>query len=140
MKQKILWVGMIVISGGFLWGVVYFSNLYLEQKSGRGEHESKTVSCRGIKGDGYIVTIANDRATPLTTDARLCDTLTIINKDAGTRLIAFGVHDKHVTYAGVEEKLLKYNQSFTVTLRQSGKFIFHDHDNDTVRGNFTVRE
>ncbi len=86
-----------------------------------------------------MVTIYNNRVTPLTTTAKLCDTITIINKDPATRLIAFGVHDKHESYDGIEEKLLKSNKSFTFTLDETGKFLFHDHDDDSVRGTFIVR-
>lgn len=139
MKQKLGWVSIVIASGLFLWGVVYFSNLYLAQKSGHSIHESKTVSCKNTQGTAYVATIFNDRITPLNTDAQLCDTLTIINNDANPRLIAFGVHDQHTPYDGVEEKILKKDESIKITLNQQGKFLFHDHDDDSVRGTFTVR-
>ena len=90
------------------------------------------------KGTAHSVTIENNTISPQHTDAVLCDTLTILSKDNRIRLMAFGVHDDHQPYDGVGEKTLEKNQSFTVTLNQSGTFTFHDHLDDSVIGTFTV--
>lgn len=91
------------------------------------------------KGQSRLVIIKEGLAVPASTNARLCDTLTIKNTDAQIRLMAFGVHDNHQPYDGVTEKVLDENQSFTVTLNQPGSFKFHDHLDDSAQGMFTVR-
>lgn len=68
----------------------------------------------------------------------MCDTLTFTNKDAIAREIAFGPHEHHVPYDGVAERVLNKNQSFTVTLNQTGNFRWHDHLHDEVEGTFAV--
>lgn len=89
-------------------------------------------------GATHTVTIKKDKATPAETEAARCDTLIITNEDAVTRIIAFGDHDKHVVYDGVEKKELARGDSVRVTLDQAGRFHFHDHLQDEVEGYFTV--
>lgn len=98
-----------------------------------------TVSCNSRAAKQHTVTIERNVVAPTRTDAALCGRLTIINRDDRSRLIAFGVHDSHKPYDGVEERVLSKNQQVTVTLNQSGDFIFHDHFDDAVQGTFTVR-
>lgn len=86
----------------------------------------------------HIVTIENNVMSQDHVAALRCDTLTIKNLDADTRLMAFGVHEKHVTYDGISEQEIGQNQSFTVTLIQKGDFKVHDHHNDDVKTTFTV--
>lgn len=139
MKQVATWLGILGGSTLFLWGVVYFSNSYLSAKKNAAHADAQIMrKCSGGNGQGYIATIKDERVAPLRTEAKICDQLTIVNKDNHTRLIAFGQHDHHIAYDGTEEKLLAQNQSFTITLNQTGEYIFHDHDDDTVRGTFVV--
>jgi hypothetical protein len=72
------------------------------------------------------------------TTAKLCDRLTITNQDPVNRLMAFGIHDRHITYDGITTQQLRSNQSFSVTLVQPGNYIFHDHLDDDVEASFTV--
>lgn len=76
---------------------------------------------------------------PHQTTAHLCDKLTITNLDASERLIAFGLHENHQPYGGIEERLVAKGQSLTVTLDKTGNFRFHDHLHDEVQGTFSVR-
>lgn len=121
-------VAIVVIAGL----VSHFASSYLSQADA-----ARNPSCSGTHAD-HKVTIKNDVASPGYIDAPQCDTLTIVNADQEDRLIAFGLHEKHEPYDGVTEKLLKQNQSLTVTLRQAGNFRFHDHIHDEVGGTFTV--
>jgi hypothetical protein len=89
-------------------------------------------------GTLHVVTIRNNAVIPEHTSAKLCDRLIIKNLDKNSRLIAFGLHEEHVPYDGVSERLLGQNESFTVTLSQTGDFRFHDHLQDEVQGTFTV--
>jgi hypothetical protein len=86
----------------------------------------------------HKVVVQNGVVSPKNTVAHKCETLTIANLDAARRIMAFGQHDHHVTYDGIEEEPLIKNQSLTVTLLQTGDFRFHDHANDEVQGTFSV--
>lgn len=97
---------------------------------------------RCSKGDhkSYTAVIVRDRVLPTHTSAKLCDKLTIINRDHKDRLVAFGRHDSHISYDGVSERNLGPNQSLTVTLIRQGDYRFHDHFDDDVSGTFTVKQ
>lgn len=97
-----------------------------------------TTVCKQ-KNINHIVTIQNGKVSPEHTDGRLCDTLTIKNLDNVTRFMAFGQHDHHQSYDGVSKDTLNPNESFTITMDQSGEFMFHDHAHDEVEGTFTVQ-
>lgn len=97
------------------------------------QRDNAAETCRQ-KGAAHVVTIANSKMTPGTTTASLCDTLTIKNADAINRDVAFGNHDHHVAYDGITERRLAQNESFTVTLNQTGTYHFHDHLHDEVEG------
>jgi plastocyanin len=88
--------------------------------------------------ESHSVMIMDGKVEPGTTTAKLCDTLTFTNMDNIAREIAFGPHENHVPYDGVAEKVLNKDQSFTITLNQTGSFHFHDHLHDEVQGYFTV--
>lgn len=87
----------------------------------------------------HIVNIQHDKIVPEHTVARRCDTLLITNIDDKPRVIAFGPHDRHITYDGVSERYLsEQGGRFTITLVQPGTFLFHDHEQPDVQGTFTV--
>ena len=87
----------------------------------------------------HLVTIAGSNVMPAHVSAGKCDTMTIANQDDTRRLMAFGVHASHAPYDGIEERYLVKGQSMTVTLDQTGEFLFHDHLHDEVQGTFTVQ-
>jgi hypothetical protein len=97
-----------------------------------------TDSCNTAHGVAHLATIKNAQVSASQVSAKRCDTLTIVNEDAIEREIAFGVHDNHVPYDGVGERVLGKGQSLTVTLDQRGSFRWHDHLHDEVEGRFTV--
>lgn len=86
----------------------------------------------------HTVVIQNNQIAPVHTFAKSCDTLTIVNKDSVTRLLAFGQHDNHIEYGGISEKRLEAGQQFSVTLQQTGTFLIHDHYDESVSAEFTV--
>jgi hypothetical protein len=112
--------------------VGWLTTLYFNQQYAN-EHEGCQPSSVNHK-----VVIQNDKMSPVNTIGSHCDTLTITNLDDEQRLIAFGQHSKHIHYDGVEEKFLAKGQSLTVTLVQTGTFLFHDHEHDEVQGTVTV--
>jgi plastocyanin len=99
---------------------------------------SKSSTASGFKK--YQVVISDNKVTPEVTYGRLCDTLTITNQDATTRLMAFGDHDHHTPYDGVRDRLLNRGESLTITFNQIGTFHFHDHVHDEVQGFFMVTD
>lgn len=100
---------------------------------------ASTDSCKTVRGAAYHVTIKDAQVRASQLRAKRCDTLTIVNEDAVEREIAFGLHDHHVPYDGVAERVLGQGQSLTVTLDQRGSFRWHDHLHDEVEGRFMVR-
>lgn len=128
--------GFVVVGAGIVTATLYLSNHYLDNSQ---TSKSKVDSCPN-KGTEHLVVVQNNAANPTHTDAKLCDTLTITNKDDKVRLMAFGEHENHQPYDGVTEKELSQDQSLTVTLNQAGTFQFHDHIGDIVQGSFTVNK
>ena len=95
--------------------------------------------CNRSDGTVHKIIIKNDTVLPSHTDAKKCDTLTIINLDDRQRLMAFGRHENHISYDGISERLVGKGQSLTVRLITTGTFLFHDHAQDGVNGDFTVQ-
>jgi plastocyanin len=130
-------IGGILIAGG----LVYLATRYVAHDYLTSQHSySDAASIVGCpqKGTAHRVVIQHNIMQPAHTQALTCDTLTITNTDNVTRLIAFGVHDHHMQYDGVEEQQLTHGESFTVTLNRPGTYTFHDHLNDATHGDFTV--
>lgn len=99
----------------------------------------ETGACREL-GTNYRIVIKDDIASPQTTGAAKCDTLTFINEDDDTKEITFGPHPDHGTYAGVEELAVRSGKSKTITLSETGSYSFHDHLQPETAGEFSVAE
>lgn len=141
-------VGIIlVVVGG---SIMIMSNLYrnmtpLDQVSKLTNDEGiyqiggeKTGACQGQHAN-HKITIKNSQASPLNTDARLCETLTFINEDNEEREITFGTHPEHGVYAGETELVVRKGRAKTITLSEAGTYNFHDHLHAEIEGSFTVR-
>lgn len=96
-----------------------------------------TGACQATHAN-YEIKIKNGAVSPRHATAYKCDTLTFINSDKVTRIIAFGSHPNHSDYAGVEEYTLKPSKTQTITLSETGNFNFHDHLQPTMTGSFLV--
>lgn len=96
-----------------------------------------TGACSEHK-ENHIVTIKESLVTPLQVQAERCDTLTFINEDAMEREIVFGVHPAQESYGGEFEVPLESGEPETITLNQTGSFVFHDHHEPGVSGQFRV--
>jgi len=98
----------------------------------------KTGACQGNK-DNHIVIIQNGIVSPAHTQANQCDTLTFLNKDKGERHMVFGPHPNYQSYGGEEMIVLDDRRpAETITLNESGGFMFHDHQNPSLTGHLTV--
>ncbi len=124
----------VVIYGTFLISTNYISNSNVYN----GDNNTIKTECRAAKAK-HTVYINNDKVYPKNINTSLCDTLQIINQDGIVRIIAFGEHEKHIAYDGIKEQAIATQESVSVTLNMPGEFTFHDHNQEDVKGNFTVR-
>ncbi|MDB5160002.1 MAG: hypothetical protein JWO99_265 [Candidatus Saccharibacteria bacterium] len=124
---------VIVLGGAATYGSIVGVNAYNDQ-----QYVSLHQGCSPHYAS-HLVTIKDAVVSPENTVASKCDTLTIKNLDDVDRMMAFGVHEMHTPYDGVEERELLGNQEFTITLIQTGSFKFHDHMHDEVAGTFQVQ-
>lgn len=132
LKTGLVLLAAVGLTVGTIFGSMYLAN-HLDQKAAGDSH-----TCAKGTGIHYTIVIQDDTVTPSNTQAALCDKLTITNRDGKERLMAFGRHQGHAPYDGVEEKMLAKDQSLTITLEQTGSFRFHDHIQDEVQGTFSV--
>lgn len=130
-------VGLIIIAAIGLMVATIFGAIWVSHIETR-KAEAAYPKCHG-KYTARTVKIQNDKVIPAHTVAQRCDTLTIINLDDRDRIVAFGQHEHHTAYDGITERYLNQKGKFSVTLIQPGNFRFHDHDDDTAQGTFTVR-
>lgn len=95
-------------------------------------------TCPGGTGTVYKIELKSNQASPNHVDARLCDTIMLINMDDQVRDIEFGVHEEHVMYAGEGGQEIRPGRNMVITLTELGTFRFHDHIQDRISGDFTV--
>ncbi len=100
---------------------------------------AETGACNEIKNN-HVVIFKAGRAEPASVEASRCDSLTFINQDDKTRDIAFGPHPEHASYSGESEIILNHGDSETITLNQTGNYLFHDHLEATLSGFLIVKE
>lgn len=130
MKSKLIIIGALLF--GLAVGLV--GTMLLSNKS----VTTGPCGASAKNSKSYRMAINNSKVQPAYITGKLCDTLTITNNDATTRLIAFGPHEDHVPYDGVTERILTKGQSFTITLNKPGSYHWHDHLHDEVEGYFAV--
>lgn len=97
----------------------------------------RTGACQ-VSYTNHQFTIKNGEISPAHIEAELCDSLTFINKDDKVREIGFGFHPNHDGYAGQDDLLVYKGRPKTITLNQTGEFLFHDHLDPGAVGTFTV--
>lgn len=136
MKSPILRVALFCFGAVIFAAAVGYGSVKLFGQLQSGKANAATCHSKGVD---HLVVIKNNAAKPTHIDGRLCDTLTVTNTDDVLRYMAFGRHDEHVAYDGISEKTVSKDQSFTVTLNQTGSFKFHDHLHDEISGTFTVQ-
>jgi len=108
------------------------------QDEGISQVEGKTTgACQGNK-DNHIVVIKGGVARPAHTQASRCDTLTFLNQDEGKREMVFGPHPNYHSYGGEEMVVLDDGRPETITLNETGGFMFHDHLYPSLSGHLTV--
>lgn len=127
-------LGIVAFTAVTIAGAIYVTNT----QSAKLANERR--KCDVASYDSYKAVIEGGKVKPAHIAAKLCDRLTITNLDDKSRNMAFGRHEKHVSYDGVTEKLLRRGESLSVMLVKPGDYIFHDHYDDGVRATFTVTD
>jgi cytochrome o ubiquinol oxidase operon protein cyoD len=108
------------------------------QEEGISQVEGKeTGACRGNK-DNHIVVIKDGVARPSAIQANRCDTLTFLNEDKTKREMVFGPHPNYRSYGGEDMVVLDDGRPETITLNESGDFMFHDHKAPDLTGYLSV--
>jgi hypothetical protein len=125
----------LIVGGVAVFGGMFFFVGPLLSDSGSSD---AAVVCSHT-GTVHTATIKDEKITPRDIQANTCDVLTIINEDSKSRLMAFGKHDDHISYNGVGERRLAQGQKLSVTLTEKGTYLFHDHFDESVTADFTVK-
>jgi hypothetical protein len=100
---------------------------------------SKTVFLKcDNAGKSHTVVIENSQFNPQQVIAKRCDELVVLNKEDELHQIALGEHSKHLYYPGFLEKVLKESEENRVILKIDGKYLIHDHLNESIRGYITI--
>lgn len=137
---------ILVVVGGsiFIMNNLHYNMTETEVTTKLAEREAiyqvggeNTGACQSVH-DNHKVTIKSGKASPLHTEAHLCDTMTFINEDKIVRNITFGPHPRHQVYGGESEVTVHKSYAKTITLNQSGTYLFHDHLDPKITGDFTV--
>lgn len=137
LTRKSKWLLIFLLGGGLMIACVPLAIWLTHSQSA--QLGNQRARCELKQQKAHLVAIHNDRFVPAQTNAKLCDTLTITNRDAHRRLIAFGQHDSHISYDGVSERLLGQNESLKVALINPGTYLLHDHANEAIKATFLVR-
>ena len=139
-------VGILTVVGG---SIFIMANLHhnmspvdttavLSQNEGISQVEGKkTGACQNI-GSEHTVSITDGVVSPPSIAAHVCDTLVFVSNDIQPREIAFGPHPTHIPYAGIDELLVSKGHGNMLILSVAGTYHFHDHQDPTVSGTFTV--
>jgi cytochrome o ubiquinol oxidase operon protein cyoD len=97
----------------------------------------KTGACADI-GTNYQIVITNGKASPLRTEAHLCDSLTFINQGSTVPEITFGSYPKVADYGGENGLAVRNGHPKTITLNQLGTYQFYDRTHPATAGYFVV--
>jgi plastocyanin len=99
------------------------------------------VDCSIYPTGKIINVIFTDTAfSPKTIKATVCDTLHIVNTGTTPHEPAIGSHPLHFEFPGYEpEQALEQNDSFDILLQHVGRFQFHDHIHDEIKGTLIIQ-
>lgn len=140
LKKSVGLVGLVALLASVPFVLIRISSKYIFTQEVPDSPKSVEADCKTRNGVTYVAIIENNKISPTIISGHLCDKITILNKDAVVRRIAFGKHEQHVLYDGIEESLLTKDQSITFVLNQTGSFLYHDHEDDDVKAQFTVSQ
>lgn len=97
-----------------------------------------TGACQGVFKNHRVTISAGIIDVPVS-EARLCDTLTFVNRDSEVRTISFGQYPKRESYSGINELKVTRSRTKSITLNQEGTYMFHDIGDPRISGFFIVK-
>lgn len=113
--------------------------LHLAQNENIAQINGKeTGACQGNRDDHVLVIGEGLDARRI--EANRCDTLTIKSGDGVAHELMFGSVDNPTSYGGVHELLIRNDRAKIITLNETGDFSFHDHNDPSIMGFFSVKE
>jgi hypothetical protein len=98
----------------------------------------QTGTCSGENYTAHKVELKDNKLSIPHVDARLCDTLTIINRDDVEHAMYFGTLNEHATYAGELGMVIRAGRNKQIKLTELGTHRYHDHEKTELVGTFTV--
>ena len=129
-------ITVVIVGCGFWFG----SREYLSRKSDAKIAEATKECPANTPTTNHLWLISGNEFQPTSMSIPRCDTVTVLNKDDRTRYIAFGEHDSHIEYDGLDEQILHASQSFDFVAIEIGTFKIHDHLDDHVESLLVVYE
>lgn len=100
--------------------------------------DKKTGACQGNRANHEI--LVGDLANMPYIEANRCDTLTFKSGDNVAHELQFGTYDEPASYGGLEGIFVRTDRAKIITLNETGTFSYHDRNDPTVVGSFSVIE
>jgi cytochrome o ubiquinol oxidase subunit IV len=88
----------------------------------------------------HKIVFTNEKVRPLQLNAKLCDSIMFVNESGQARAIMFGTYDKMETYGGEASLSIRSGRNKIILLTEPGTHQFHDHQNPSMMGVFTVTQ
>jgi hypothetical protein len=99
--------------------------------------DTKSTNCEP-RGKEHSLTLHADDFSKNKLTMQKCDSVKITNYDNLDYRLAFGVHDRHVTYPGFQEQILRPTKSLRFEAVKAGTYLMHDHLRDQATIQFTI--
>lgn len=100
-----------------------------------------TEACPDKPAHTYTFSITSKGFEPAQITAQRCDELIFANHGSVAVSPAFGPHEHHFDYPGLnDEQALPPHETKTLRLSVAGTFPVHDHDNEGLRANLIVQK
>ncbi len=127
------WVLLIVTT------IIVAAFFFLHQLHGVAAFFAKPADCTGVDGQTHEITMLDTTFAPDLLHATVCDTIVITNKSTVLHEPAVGPHPTHNTYPDFDAKRpLQKDEGFSLHLKQTGTYQFHDHLNEKMVGKITI--
>lgn len=124
-RKKSRWLDVTIAGATILFMVLALTAQ--QQYSQRG-----AIDCKK-PGSTHTLTLQNDAFSTNKLSVKRCDVITVVNKSNDTFELAFGVHERHITYPGYTMQTLSQNEYLIINARKAGTYQFHDHLRDNAQ-------
>jgi len=76
--------------------------------------------------------------TPENLTIKINDIIVLKNISNNDLQLAIGTHEKHEPLKGFEEKIVTSQKTYVFSPKEEGKFVFHNHLKENVKGNLII--